>query len=133
MKPYEEKTGIGGIFRPSTGDVIIGSQEAQRSTKTFINTERSAIVLSLIQNHAESVVKLVTRLHEKKTGVKLTREEAIEIYPGCKRWTELHRYLVEHYASQEGFSIQATVKLAQSQLLQQRQEPESSIERNGAL
>lgn len=128
MKPYELTGGFDQLFKPSTGDRIIGSKEDQRATKTFIPSERSAILLSLLENHAKSVMKRVILLHRKTYGgPELTPEEAKLIYPGVKKWADLHQGLVEHYASQEGFAVQATVSLEKSRILQEQRNTESSI------
>jgi hypothetical protein len=127
VKPYEV-SGFEQLFKPSTGDRIIGSKEDQRSTKTFIPSERSAILLSLLENHAHSVAKRVIRLHQEKNGgPELTITQAKELYPGVKKWIELHQELVEHYASQEGFAIQATVSVEKSRLMLEQQQAQSSI------
>lgn len=126
MKPYEEDAGMDSLFKSSPAEIIIGSKEAKRSTKTFITSERQAIVLELIENHARNLIRTVARLHYEEHGVKLLPEEIVKIYPGCRTWVELHQGLIEHYASLEGFSVQAIVSMEKSRWAAQ-QRAESSI------
>lgn len=127
MRAYELPGGLQGLTQPSTADRIIGSLEGDRATKTFFTTERGAMLVSLLLTHARGVVKTTMRLHQKFYGAGITLDECIEQYPGCKKWMELHQNLVQHFASFEGFSVQAVVRLAQSQLLDANRQPESSI------
>lgn len=115
------------MFRPSTADTIIGSREGQRSTKTYIQTERSAIMLALVENHARGLVEAVVKLRKNEGLPPLDLPELVKAYPGCKKWIELHQQLVEHYASLEGFTVQAAVRLAQSKLYEATEHGESSI------
>lgn len=126
MRTYEDG-GIDDLFRPSSGDRIIGSEEAKRSTKTFISSERSAITLALIENHAKAVIKNLQRLVHHEEGVQLTPIQVVERFSGAKRWVELHQMLVEHFASTEGFSVQAVVRMEQAKLLANQHRAESSI------
>lgn len=131
MRTYEEPDGMDSLFRPSPGEIIIGSQEDKRSTKTFITSERTAIMLSLIENHARGLIRTVQRLRERETGEKLTAVGIVDQYPGCKRWVELHQQLVEHFASLEGFSVQAIVSMEKARW-QAQQRPESSADPGAA-
>lgn len=128
MKPYELPGGLDHLFKPSTADRIIGSKEAQRSTKTFIPTERAGILLAIIENHATGALKRVRMLYaQENPGKELSKEEALERYPGCRRWHEIHQFLVEHFASLQGFSVQGAVKAERDRLTQENQKAESSI------
>lgn len=128
MKAYELPGGLEHLFRPSTADRIIGSKEGQRSTKTFIPTEKSGILLAIIENHATGLVKRVRLLYElENPGKTISREEALERYPGCRRWHEIHQFLVEHFASLQGFSVQGAVKAESDRLNKESQKAESSI------
>lgn len=127
MRTYEEEDGLDRLFRSSPGETIIGSKEAKRSTKTFITSERSAIVLSLIENHARGIVRTLMKLHFLETKRKLSPEEIVDRYSGAKRWVDLHQQLLEHFASTEGFSVQAVVKMEQARLMMQQQRSESSV------
>lgn len=128
MKTYDLPGGVDALFRPSTGDRIIGSKEDGRSTKTFFSSERGALLLSLVGNHARGLIKRVMLLHQLKTGVLLTEEQVKEKYPGCKKWSEVHQMILEHYASVEGFAVQATVSLEKTRLHDQQSKPDSSIQ-----
>lgn len=131
MKTYEEEEGMDALFRPSPGEIIIGSQEGKRSTKTFITSERSAIMLSLIENHAKGLIRIVQRLRESETEEKLSPVAVVAEYPGCKRWVELHQQLVEHFASVDGFSVQAIVSMEKARW-QSQNRADSSTETGDA-
>ncbi len=129
MKTYE--VGPESLFRPSTADRIIGPDDKKRSTKTFISTERAGLLLSLLEQHAAGVIKTVQRLHKLEHGEDLDPKAVIEKYPGCKAWNEVHQFIVEHYASTGGFSIQATVRMVQDMMQAERQQTDSSIKTAG--
>ncbi len=74
------------------------------------------------------VVKAIIKTHEQQYKVKLTFEQALEKYEACKNWLELHQFIVEHYASNQGFAVEATVRLAQKQLLEDKMKAESSVQ-----
>lgn len=102
--------------------------------------------MALLLRHARSVVRRVMLLHNAKATLgnvpvipdtedwrdyKLTWDQVCQYYPGAQTWSELHQFFVEHYASQEGFAVGATVRLAQTQLLEEKQRAESSIQTEG--
>lgn len=146
-KPYVLPGGLDSLLQPSTADRIIGSREGQRATKTYINTEAGAQDLALILRHARSIIRRVMMLHNNRATKafiaapeddsdwkqrKLSWEQVCEHYPGAQTWNELHQFFVEHYASQEGFAVGATVRLAQTQLLEEKKKAESSIQAGGS-
>lgn len=102
------------LFRPSPGDLLVGSREDQRSTKTYISSERSAILLELIENRARAAIKRIQRLHWQEHHKLLRPEEVADRYIGARRLVELHRGLLEHFGSVDGFSIHALVKMHQA-------------------
>lgn len=111
MRTYEEETGMDELFRPSPGELIIGGTEAKRSTKTYISSERLAIALQNMENFARTGIQTLQALHEAKYGEKLEAEEIVKRYRGVRRWVQDHQGLVEHFASSEGFSVQAIVSM----------------------
>ena len=116
------------LFPASTTDKIVGSKEADRSTKTFISSERSAIVVSLLLGHARACIRRTMMLHNSTYEPAMKWDEIVEHYPGCKHWAETHQFLVEHFGSQEGFLVQAAVKLEASKLEQEKQRADSSVQ-----
>lgn len=127
MRHYESES-LQELFRSSTGERIIGTEEAKRSTKTFISSERSGIVLGLIENHARGVIRTLQKLHENRYQEKLTALEVVDRYPGAKRWVELHQELLEHFASIEGFSVQAVVSMEKARIMAENHRTESSVQ-----
>jgi hypothetical protein len=139
-KTYAIQGGLDRLFQPTTGDRIIGSKEASRATKTYISSERGAFLIAALKSHAEGLVETVRILHtatygktqdktpEGETFLRdLTDDEVCERYPGCRRWRELHQFIVEHYASQEGFAVQAAVQMHAKGALE-KERAESSIQ-----
>lgn len=120
------------LFPATTTDKIVGSKESDRSTKTFISSERSAIVVSLLLGHARSCIRRTMMLHNTRAislgQLPMTWDQIVEYYPGCKHWAETHQFLVEHFGSQEGFLVQAAVKLESSKLEQEKQRADSSVQ-----
>lgn len=75
MPKTYERPGGWEMMQPATStDRIIGSAEDKRSTKTFISSERSSIILSLIKNHAENLLRSVRDLQQKEAYRALLRE-----------------------------------------------------------
>ena len=128
LKGYELPGGLDALFRPSTGDIIIGSKEEDRATKTFFQTERGALLVTLLGNHAESLVKRTAAMRALEGKPELDEAAFLEAYPGCKKWVNLHIQILKHYASVEGFAVAATVKLEQQKLMQATQKTESSVQ-----
>lgn len=129
MREYELPGGLEGLFRPSTADRIIGSKEESRATKTFFHTSREALLISLLLGHARMVVKAIIKMHHSEFGEKLTFDQAVAKYDACKNWLDLHQQIVEHYASNQGFAVEATVRVAQKQLMQDKEKAESSVQK----
>jgi len=126
-KEYELEGGIQAIQKISAIDRIIGSNESKRSTKTRISSERAGLILSLLERHAKGLIKTVQAMHKEETGIHLEPEELCKLYEGCKGWVELHQFIVEHYASTEGFAIQATARMISDLASQEKQQADSSI------
>lgn len=138
-KPYTLPGGVDRLFQPSTSDRIIGSREKDRSTKTYISTEKGAFLIAAVKTHAEGLIETVRRLHRQTHGpVKdtvegkevlrdLTDDEVCTQYQGCRMWREFHQFIVEHYASQEGFAVQASVQMYAKQALE-KERAESSVD-----
>lgn len=99
------------LFRPSPGELIIGGTEAKRSTKTYISSERLAIALQDMENFARTCIETMQALHKARYGEDLTPQQVVERYRGVRRWVGGHQGLVEHFASYEGFSVQAIVSM----------------------
>lgn len=130
------------LFQPSTSDRIIGSHEKARATKTYISSEKGAFIVAAIKTHSEGLIETVRRLHRTQYGyvseVKdgkavlrdLTDEEVCERYKGCRLWREFHQFIVEHYASQEGFAIQAAVQMYAKEAVA-KERAESSVDAKG--
>lgn len=131
MKGYDLPGGLQALLNPTTADRIIGVDEGKRSTKTYISSERAGLLLGLLEQHAAGLIKTVQEMHFEETEEDLTVDEVCLLYPGCKAWREVHQFIVEHYASTGGFSIQATVRMAQDLLNTQRQQADSSITQTG--
>jgi len=144
-KTYPRPGGFESLFPPTQADRIIGQDEGKRSTKTFIRGEKSAIVLALIKSHADNHARAVQLLHHKekcedaegfracpRTGCSawLTRDQLREAYPGVLAWDQVHQELVEHYASQEGFSLRVVARVVQLQT-EQAAMAESSLRPEG--
>jgi len=122
---------MAGLYRATTTERILGADEKKRSTKTYITSEKAAIVLSLIKNHAENLARALRELRQLEDtnghlAEQLSDEELESEYPGLRAWRDLHQQLVEHYASHGGFSLKVA---ARTMLLEQEQasKSESSI------
>lgn len=131
MKPYEHPGGAGMLSQPTSADRIIGATEKKRSTKTWISSERAAIILSLIKNHSENLNRTIRKLHqlEHTNGVvpeEISDDELYRRYPGCRAWANIHQELVEHFASHQGFSLKVVARLELLKMEEARR-AESSI------
>lgn len=124
----------------STADRVIGFDEDKRSTKTFISSERGGMILTLIENRGTWALKKIQkcRLLEDREEAKaagedpaliepMEPEDLLEAYPGLKRYWQIHGQLVEHFASHQGFSVQALVRMGQHGLLEGQHEHDSSV------
>lgn len=113
---YNRPGGWRGIFAPTATEQIIGVEDKngqdKRSTKTYISSEKAAIILGLIKNHAENVMRTVKALHYRRTGVELTDETAKKKFRGVRAWLDVHQQLADHFASNQGFSVKAAVRMA---------------------
>lgn len=118
---------MNGFQTHDTTDRILGSDELKRSTKTYIGTERAALLLGAMRNHAEGVTKAVQLMAEEELGRKLTVEEVEEMYPGVRAWRGIHQELVEHYASQDGFTLRVSARLEALRAEAQHASAESSV------
>jgi hypothetical protein len=131
-KIYERPGGIAGLFAPTPVDRIIGANEGKRSTKTYISSEKAALYLALIKRHAEGILRTVQEMHERDYGVLLPPERILALYPGAQAWHIVHAQLVEHYASNKGFSLRVVSGMIHD-ALQQAKGAESSVQANGAM
>jgi len=130
MRGYEDE-GMDALFRASPGDLIIGSKEDKRSTKTFISNEDAVVILEMIENKARHVIRVLQRLHSIDHGEELSPVECAKRYRGAKRWVEKHQSLVEHMASLQGFSVQAVVSMEKARW-ETQDRAESSIKQEAA-
>lgn len=124
MEAYEAE---GQPFRPSALETIIGSGEQKRSTKTYIGSEASAILLEMIENHAQNAVETLQAMVYDEEGVELSKTEVLERFRGARRWVQLHQGLIEHYASLHGFSVQAVVSMERARMGAREEVAESSV------
>lgn len=112
--PYARPGGTKGLFAPTSTQNIIGAEEDKRSTKTFISSEKAAIILALIKNHAENVARTVKALwmHENPGKGEPSVEELAKRFRGVRAWRDAHQQLAEHFASNQGFSVKAAVRMS---------------------
>jgi hypothetical protein len=110
----------------TTSDSLLGNDEGKRTTKTYFGSDKSSLFVSMVRMFAETHIERIRRSHAREYGEDITREEAINKYPGCKSWVEAHQQLVDHASSIKGFSSRVAARL---QHLDQRdgEDPESSV------
>lgn len=89
------------VFSPTIPESILGTK---RATKTFIQDTKLVLVLSLVRNHAE------TLLQEMKLLTGLSELEILERFPGVRKWSGLVDHLENYQSSYQGFTTKAAVR-----------------------
>lgn len=103
------------VFTPSIPESILGTK---RATKTFLHDTKLVLALSLVRNHAETIMQEMRLL----TG--LTEAEIVAKYPGVRKWIGIADAIENYQASYQGFGVRASVR---AEALRQEEEAGLSV------